>query len=189
MTDADRALAQIKAALDAGPTPGPWDAFHKHKYDEWHVSVPLPRGTMRLALFTDGCPTERPQADAEYIAACNPSNMRAIVAHIDAQAAEIERLRAELERERMRLAACGVVALANTPESAKKARDMHPDYRSASCDDVARMVDKQMALRAAVEALVPIVQRDRELIGECDEYRAERDAALRLADEAMGEGK
>ena len=41
-------------------------------------------------------------------------------------------------------------------------------------------------LRAAVTALAAIVQRDRELIGECDEYRSERDAALRLADEAMG---
>jgi hypothetical protein len=58
--------------------------------------------------------------------------------------------RSELERERMRLAACGVVAMANTPESAAKARDMHPDYRSASCDDVARMVDRQMQYRAAL---------------------------------------
>lgn len=64
--------------------------------------------------------------------------------HIRAQAAE-------LESERMRLAACGVVALANTPESAAPARDMHPDYRSASCDEVARLVDREMALRAELE--------------------------------------
>ena len=63
---------------------------------------------------------------------------------------EVEKLRAELETERMRLAACGVVAMANTPESAKAARDMHPDYKSASCDDVARMVDENMKLRARV---------------------------------------
>jgi hypothetical protein len=98
--DTDRALAQIKAALDAGPTPGPWDAFHKHKYDEWHVSVPLSGQSMSLALFSDGCPTDRPQADAQLIAACNPSNMAAIVARLDAQAAEIERLRADAERYR-----------------------------------------------------------------------------------------
>lgn len=61
---------------------------------------------------------------------------------------EITSLRAELERERMRLAACGVVAMANTPESAARARDIHPDYRSASCDDVARAVDSEMSLRA-----------------------------------------
>lgn len=62
-------------------------------------------------------------------------------------------LRTELERERLRLAACGVVALANTADSAERARMMHDDYRSASCDDVARAVDAQMTLRAALTAL------------------------------------
>lgn len=57
-------------------------------------------------------------------------------------------LEAENERLRLQLAACGVVAMANTPETAAKARDMHPDYKSASCDDVARAVDREMALRA-----------------------------------------
>ena len=56
-------------------------------------------------------------------------------------------LEQQLEIERMRLAACGVVALANTPESAANARDMLPQYRSASCDDVARLVDSEMAMR------------------------------------------
>ena len=72
--------------------------------------------------------------------------------------AEIERLRAELERERMRLAACGVIALANTPESAAKARAMHPDYHSASCDDVVRCVDENMRLRAERDALFEVAQ-------------------------------
>jgi len=74
---------------------------------------------------------------------------------------EIERLRADLEREQLRLAACGVVALANTPESAAKARQMHDDYRSASCDDVVRAVDREMALRAALVAAMEIVQKER----------------------------
>ena len=65
--------------------------------------------------------------------------------------AEVTKLRDELEQERMRLAACGVVAMANTPESARAARDMHSDYRSASCDDVARIVDENMKLRSRVE--------------------------------------
>ena len=59
----------------------------------------------------------------------------------------------EIERLRMQLVACGVVALANTPESAAKARDMHPDYMSASCGDVIRTVDIQMQLRAELAAL------------------------------------
>ena len=59
----------------------------------------------------------------------------------------------EIERLRMQLVACGVVALANTPESAAKARDMHPDYMSASCGDVIRTVDIQMQLRAELAEL------------------------------------
>jgi hypothetical protein len=66
---------------------------------------------------------------------------------------ELTALRAELETERMRLAACGVVALSNTPDSAKQARDMLPEYWSASCGDVARMVDENISLRAKVEAM------------------------------------
>lgn len=36
--------------------------------------------------------------DARYIAACNPEAMTAVLAHIDAQAAEIERLKADAAR-------------------------------------------------------------------------------------------
>lgn len=61
---------------------------------------------------------------------------------------------AELETERMRLAACGVAALANTPKSAAAAREMLPEYRSASLDDVERAVDEQMRLRRENERLV-----------------------------------
>lgn len=68
-------------------------------------------------------------------------------------ATEIEQLRADLEKEQMRLAACSVVALANTEETAKKARDsIHPDYRSAAMNDVANAVDREMALRAEIAA-------------------------------------
>ncbi len=55
-----------------------------------------------------------------------------------------------VERLQMQLVACGVVALANTPESAARARDMHPDYMSASCSDVMRAVDREMHQRAAL---------------------------------------
>jgi hypothetical protein len=50
-------------------TPGPWTCFYKHKYDEWHVSVPVSEGTMKLALFDDGVRSENPEADARLIAA------------------------------------------------------------------------------------------------------------------------
>lgn len=67
----------------------------------------------------------------------------------------VESLRQQLETERMRLAACGVVVLSNTPESAAKARDMLPEYRSASCDDVARAVDREMELSKQLAASKP----------------------------------
>jgi hypothetical protein len=71
---------------------------------------------------------------------------------------EIRALRAELERERMCHAACGVVAMANTRESAAKARDMRPEYWSASVQDVARAVDREMTHREALQAITPAAQ-------------------------------
>lgn len=50
-------------------TPGPWEAFYKRKYDEWHVSVPMEDSSMRLGLFADGVKTTCPKADAYLIAA------------------------------------------------------------------------------------------------------------------------
>ena len=67
----------------------------------------------------------------------------------------IAKLEADLERERLRLAACGVVAMADTPESAAKARDMSPEYHSASLADVIRQIDALMELRAALKSQAP----------------------------------
>ena len=74
----------------------------------------------------------------------------------DEAAVELLRLNsvhADLERVSMQLVACGVVAMADTPDSAKKARAMHPDYESVSCDDVKRRVDECIELRARVAEL------------------------------------
>lgn len=67
--------------------------------------------------------------------------------------ARVVALDAELETERMRVAACGVVAMANTPETATKARRMHQDYWCASVADVARIVDAEMAGRVRIGKL------------------------------------
>lgn len=72
---------------------------------------------------------------------------------ITAWSVTAENLEAELERERIRLAACGVVAMADTPDSAIAARKMLPEYESGSCDDVKRRVDECMALRVERDAL------------------------------------
>lgn len=89
----------------------------------------------------------------------------------------IESLRQQLETERMRLAACGVVALSNTPESAAKARDMLPDYRSASCDDVARAVDREMELRQQVTQLRDALKKYAPFDSELEQYSIEALAA------------
>ena len=75
--------------------------------------------------------------------------------------ADYAALEAERERLRMQLAACGVVALANTPESAAQARQMHPDYMSASCSDVADAVDREITLRQQ------LAERDAEILEQC----------------------
>jgi len=67
----------------------------------------------------------------------------------------------ELERERMRLVACGVVAMANTPESAADARQIHEDYRSASLSDVERAVNAEMKLRTELAAAQEELVRER----------------------------
>ena len=70
--------------LALAATPGPWGSFYKQKYGEWHVSVPIGGSSMRWALFDDGCRTERPQQDAEFIAAANPQTILALLDALDA---------------------------------------------------------------------------------------------------------
>lgn len=76
------------------------------------------------------------------------------MAWYEAIKSDYDRLKAEHEAL---LAACGVVAMADTPDSAKKARIMHPDYESASCDDVKRRVDECIELRARVAELEDVL--------------------------------
>lgn len=64
----------------------------------------------------------------------------------------------DLEHEQLKLAACGVVAMADTSESAKVARPMHLIYWSASCDDVARRVDECIRLRVERDELLCVLQ-------------------------------
>jgi len=91
--------------------------------------------------------TDTPETDA---AAGSLTGIN-LCAAFETKCRNLERQRNEalaaLEREQIRLAACGVVALSDTPDSAAAARKMHPDYESASCNDVKRRVDECIALR------------------------------------------
>lgn len=87
-TDAQSALAQVREALAAGPTPGPW------------VTMPANAGVHCVARINaweavppSDCELSHDSIDASFIAACSPANMTAILAHVEAQEAEIKRLR------------------------------------------------------------------------------------------------
>lgn len=86
---------------------------------------------------------------------------------------ENEALRAEIERLRMQLVACDVVAMANTRETAGEAREMHPDYWSASAQSVALAVDREMSHREEVERQAQEIAALRGLCAARDEARAE----------------
>jgi hypothetical protein len=66
---------------------------------------------------------------------------------------EIDRLREQLEIERIRLAACGVAAMANTEETIKQRIDKDNPYHSASYGDVCSAIDREIAYREEVKAL------------------------------------
>jgi hypothetical protein len=91
--------------------------------------------------------------------------MRAALAQPEPEGVEdrIAKLEADLDRERLRLAACGVVAMADTPESAAKARDMSPECHSASLADVIRQIDALMELRDALSQPEPEGPTEEEL--------------------------
>jgi len=76
----------------------------------------------------------------------------------------------ELELERLRLAACGVVALADTDDSEIKAREMLPEYRSAALSDVERRVDECIKLREQLA----YITKQRDALAEALEWYAEK---------------
>jgi hypothetical protein len=90
------------------------------------------------------------------------------------KAAQLEH---ELETERMRLVACGVIALSNTADSAINARDMLPEYWSASAQDCASAVDREMDYRSRLT----VTERERdELRKDAERYRWIRDKSHSL---------
>jgi hypothetical protein len=102
------------------------------------------------------------------------STARYVIDRIRAQAAEVERLRAECERERMRLAACGVAANGGTVEG------MDPAYDSASLQDVLR-------LRARVDEWKADHERAVALIDELTKQRDYAQESARLYEITYGE--
>lgn len=145
----DKVNKQELRRLAEAATPGPWkECGHARGGCScgmvWSRAADLPVAEAWRGDQEAPEPAEGAKANAAFIAAANPA---AILSLLD----ELERAESDAERLRMQLAACGVVAMCNTAESAAKARDMHPDYMSASCQDVMRAVDTEMALREELE--------------------------------------
>ena len=82
MTHAETA---IRAALAAGPTPGPWRQIRDEVWKSNRRICPRVTAGESLPLGKD---IERGKANASLIAACNPANMAELLA-------ELDRLRAE----------------------------------------------------------------------------------------------
>ena len=112
MTDAQQALAQVREALAAGPTPGPWSVEIVptscgicHKVGPFPGKRPddPPRHACLYADYpSQGNPADDElKANAAFIAACNPAAIRELLDERDALKAEYDKreaLDAEIER-------------------------------------------------------------------------------------------
>lgn len=110
MTDAQSALAQVREALANRPSAGPWVATLRDP-GTFQVATVDNFGVYSRHPDHGGNAVGFPEHDAAYIAACSPANIAAILAHVEAQEAEIDRLRAALvaameivQKERTRIA-------------------------------------------------------------------------------------
>lgn len=99
----DDAISRIEAALEAGPTPGPWH------HEEWGSKIlDSGVGSSQLLIAQVAVNTFRDQGrhNADYIAAANPSALRAIIEHVgrlERQLAEAQKDASEHQRHIYRL--------------------------------------------------------------------------------------
>ena len=93
---------------------------------------------------------EEPEYVSEIVA------LRARVAELEARAVKRD---AELERERMCHAGCGVIAGANTQESLERvSKGIHQDYLSASVQECIRAARREIDLRERIAKLEPMAE-------------------------------
>ena len=140
----------------------------QHRLDEWAEKAATwmasPEAAQRLQGYREvaqqvaKAQNERDEAraianDRDAMVDHRDRALTAMYQRVDVITRERDEAIAELETERLRLAACGVVAMANTPESAARVRDILPVHFSASLHSVMGAVDREMELRAEVERL------------------------------------
>lgn len=81
---------------------------------------------------------------------------------VDQAQDEINALRAEVEKLRLQLSACGVAAMANTVNSSEKMRCVNPDFKSGSWQAVCEAVDREMGLRDQRDLLLELLVEARD---------------------------
>lgn len=119
-------------AVALAATPGPWDYFFKHKYNEHHVSLPIEGSGMRRALFQSGCKTDRPVEDAQFIAAANPAAVLALIERLERTERNRDMWKAQCERQ--------AEALEKQARAAKTGMDAAKAGASAMQENARRML-------------------------------------------------
>ncbi len=92
---------------------------------------------------------------------------------------ELTGVRDEAEQWWMQLTACTVIADANTRESAKRMRQIQPEYRCAAVETVERAVDREMDLREENERLKEEIRKLRAFKAQVDEALNSGDGVYR----------
>lgn len=82
--------ADLRAALDTGPTPGPWTV------DGEGIRALVRGADLTIVAVRHRLPGHIHEANVRLIAAAHPETIRALLAERDAQAAEIEKLKKAL---------------------------------------------------------------------------------------------
>lgn len=95
--NAPQAAARIREALEAGPTPGPW--LYRGKSNSFHKAPPegtqYTYGDFILTVGSDDDEKPETQANIDYIAACAPEALIAILDRMDELAKDAARWKAE----------------------------------------------------------------------------------------------
>jgi len=87
----------IREALEAGPTEGPWVADDNEGFSPWSIwSRMSPTGHGEAGPKIAQIQLANDEADAAFIAACNPAAIRALLADLDAKTEALKSVQAAI---------------------------------------------------------------------------------------------
>lgn len=100
---------------------------------------------------------ETPQGDAPETFPGMPTDLAGFRNRWPTLAGQVEVLSTELETERLRLAACSVAAMMNTPGGVAARLTPASPYHSSSYRDVCETVDREMKYRKAIKDAMALI--------------------------------